>query len=448
MTSQTKPLTPPSEFKPGEITIVVTSNLQGEADSVHFLKTGKKITQSYSFLVDAIRGAEEGDVIGLRGRVDKGINIGAPKDPNNLGSTTGGAVHYAFWHDNGQVKPIRNVSIVPYNTEDPPTLSAVTILGNLEKPTGGGVEGFNIVGPMTIEAKNGNSAAISSPHGSQYGLVRFYDIKITHENPGGFYGGYDLKWGSRMNGTGSYDWRRLDFPPTQEHAVYNDNVGWDHSASNPRFNYFNNIFSPRSGRTGIQLVNRKIDDPNLGPNNPAGSPHSAKGELLIHNCSFNLDNKDNAYGITVVGHLGPVNIRRNSIRTMAGGVVMYSDSFKGLHVDENGFTTSSVRFEKNNITSFSPAQGGKSPMALSGIGVIEFHQSFLMVNANSNRPTIDIDNSWGGPINSGPCTFHNLRLEDTPLSEYYGWANTDFCKVRRSMNCLSDQELNALYSTS
>lgn len=358
-------------------------------------------------LATALKLALPGDVIACQGELE-GVQIGK-YDPNKP---------FAVWWPNGQV--IRNVSIVSEIPSQPCIIRGVSIQGNILQAAGHGVDDITF---KDVKLKNMGSSATAFivSMNSVQGMIRLYNVDLISGSPGS-YGGYGLKWGIRANGPARYDIRGFKCPAAEEHCLYLDSVGADAGGDS----YFLDITQKApSGRTGIQIVNRK--DPIHGSMGMSGL-----GNLYFRRLKLSTVAGGGGSGFTIVGHLGGVFLKDLRYKGNLGAVVFWSDSSKGLHLTPDGYTVPYARIEDVYVDA--PA-ADRDHIMISGVKHVQIKR-FLV---KGNKAAFSFNSSYGGPIPNGLIEF----IGPKPLSAYTGFKAGQKIKINNQVQ--TNQQIDFLF---
>ncbi len=326
-------------------------------------------------LAVALNLARPGDVIACKGELN-GVEIG------KYNPSKSPAVYWA----NGEV--LRDISIVSEDSNQPCIIRGVSIMGNYLVPGGSGVDDLTFK-DILFKNMGGSATAFIVFGGSIQGMIRMYNTGFVSGSPG-FYSGYGLKWNIRANGRARYDIRGMTLIAAQEHGLYLDSPGADDMGDS----YFLDITQTApTGRTGIQIVNRK--DPAF-----AGGI-SGRGDLYFRRLKLWTEEGGGGSGLTVAGHLGRVLVDELTYQGNMGAVVFWSDAGKGLHLTPDGFTCPYASLE--NIKVLSPI-ADRSHIAIKGVGYIKIRR-FLI---KGNKAAFDLDSKYGGPVLNGVVDFDHF----------------------------------------
>ncbi len=373
------------------------------------LPDGKVITRTLKYntpityeLVEALKWAEKIDCyqIRVRGNINGGVLGGGDMNKADVVKWTG--------------RPIHDIVV---RSDDPDNMGMITQLdfaGDIRSATGNTGVSKVLFKKLIISNKYYPSTGSSTRQGvlvmssSYQGLIGIHDCEFRAADPTAFQGN-GMMWGIRGHGRARWDIRRNTFPKLQEHCVYVDGVGAD--GGGPTFICGNKSTGP-TGRTGIQIVNRKTVSMGGGP--------EGLGPVFIQRNSLWSDGHGGGGAvITVAGHSGPVYIEDNDIRAEgeSGGIVMWSDGGKGLFTTPDGFTCPYARIINNRID----ATGCKRSITSYG-GVKELIIDEFSFKGSS--ASIDLFNSYVGHIDNGKV-FITAGIENgaVPLSQYAGFAS-------------------------
>jgi hypothetical protein len=183
---------------------------------------------------------------------------------------------------------------------------------------------------LTIRASPGDTRCLGVPKGADtFGLVQLYDVDLEGAGDGSF-NGLGYRWGIRAQGRMRWDVRRVHAAEVEEHVFYID------SPQGPSF--FVDCTMEGSGRTMVQIVSRRVDNP--------GAP--GLGTLLLEGMRAYDVKGDGGSAFTVAGHLGGIVLRDCSVvegpNGSQGAVAIYVDDSPqhGAYLDAEGHGNGAV----------------------------------------------------------------------------------------------------------
>jgi len=356
-------------------------------------------------LVTAIRNAGPGDVIGIDGEIPG----------NNLQLGGGDAGMKAYRADWGRV-PI-DLTIVGINRDRTDVIHTIYLHQGLSngEPTGG-VARLRIEN-LTIQASPGSTRCIGVPKGADtYGIVQVYDVDFVGATDGSF-GGLGYRWGIRAQGRMQWDLRRVHAAAVEEHVLYID------SPMGP--SYFVDCTMEGAGRTMVQIVNRKNDNPG-----PSGS-----GTLLFEGMRAYNVKGDGGSAFTIAGHLGGIVLRDCSViegpNGSQGAVAIWVDDSPehGAHFDPDGYANGPVIID--GLFVFAP-NADRNHVLITGSRGVHLHDFSII----GNRTAFEFrQQAW-------PNGYVRCHLPD-PVSRYPGFGSP--WKMQWAFGwLLSDEEIDAL----
>lgn len=419
---------PPPIFRPGP------HSMRAEPGKVT-LRSGVVLTKDkYGYpirpdlaLAYAIDHAIPGDVIGCSGTQTAHIGRG---DPNKATS--------ALWANGAVIRDVTLVSLDPANRGR----VSVSFDGDVTKPGQGGVDNFTLSGvdlmarffangPGTQD-DNSEKTALLVYRGSTHGLIRVQDFTAYAENPSSF-GGYGMMWGCRGHGWAQWDVRKGKCKKAQEHFWYFDAPQGD--------SYFIDLeqIEP-SGRTCLQVDERKSAW-GYGGTGYTGITRPSLGGLLYRNVRAWTDSGGGGSAFTIAGHSGgPVILENVSVKGDLGAVAVWADWPKGCYLTPDGKIV--PQFVLNGFRSDAQLDD-RSLVAIKGCSQVDIYLDTKPDGSpeseiRTNRIGIDLDNSYGGPINNGKVNLYAAGR----ASQYAGWKAG--VKLKRFGTTYSDLQIDAL----
>ena len=266
------------------------------------------------------------------------------------------------------------------------------------------------------------SAAMLVYENSRHGMLRLYDVDFVSVSPAEYYG-YGMKWNVRAQGRASYDFRGLRFTTALEHALYIDSPGYDQVYPISVFQDLEQPVGTVTGRTGIQIVNRASEGP------------SGRGTLYFNDVDLRTEYAPSGGGsaFTIAGHLGLVYVDGMNITTTTGGIVVWTDTSHGVHLNPAGYSTDAVVLK--NITINAP-NADRDHVMISGVQWFFMQEPFAITG---NQTALHIWPPQGGPIGVG---FADIDTGIVPVSQYAGWQSA--IKMKYIGIVLSDAIIDAL----
>ena len=304
----------PSYFDTPPMPTLGAPNLKVFPDRVEILNGAGTLDDEVIFtsrpLVEAIRQAVSGDVIGVYGDCTTGnaeaMWLGGAQDANKY--------HHVHWGD----EPM-HFAVVGMTPDAKITGFAIARGISYDGTPTAGI-GDVMFSNLTMQNSRWSQMAIAGNKGVTFGRLRLYNMHFEPHPArlaAGNDGGFGAKWWIRVPSWGSWDVRNCSFEGVQEHSIYIDSPQGD--------NFFDGIEHTRSWRTAIQIVNRAWELPNPPQGStPAQSnafwndliaeyesgavqpAPSGQGRILIRDVTMQGIYGEGGSGVTVVGFDGDV----------------------------------------------------------------------------------------------------------------------------------------------